>query len=116
MARLTFKPTKADRETAEVGAFLGVAEAEVAERIGIARNTLRQHFSSELEHGRTRKLFEVANLLFDAARAGNVAAMKFLHQLATGRDARKQDAEPADTTDYTGLADRLRTKNATYEN
>ncbi|RKQ70134.1 hypothetical protein BCL74_2074 [Oceanibaculum indicum] len=55
-----------------------IAEPKIAAQLGICQNTLRKHFSEELEFGRLRKTMENLMRLDKAAKGGNVSAMKYI--------------------------------------
>lgn len=73
---------------------------DIARRIGISEPTLRQHFSDELACGWARRRAEVIELLFAAARNGNVDALIQLERMtaevaARPRLGKKAQAEEA---------------------
>lgn len=76
--RPRFKPTPAHRRTVEQMVACGESQDRIARAIGIATNTLVEHFSDELQHGLARRRSEVLELLFKSARKGNVSAQKAL--------------------------------------
>ena len=53
----------------------------IARVLGIDGNTLRKHFSAELEFGAQRKRAEVIGMLFKSAKGGNVTAQKKLEDM-----------------------------------
>jgi hypothetical protein len=74
----SFKPTKAQREDVMLFVACGMSEEAMAAVIGIQRQTLRKHFAEELLTGHARIRSENFKNLRKAARAGNVAAIKYL--------------------------------------
>jgi hypothetical protein len=73
-----FKPTKAQREDVMLFVACGMSEEAMAAVIGIQRQTLRKHFAEELLTGHARIRSENIKNLRKAAKAGNVAAIKYL--------------------------------------
>jgi hypothetical protein len=75
--RPPFKPTRHHRRRVELMA--GEASEEViAKLIGINADTLRKHFSNELQFGRARVLADNLDRLDRQAAKGNTAAAKAL--------------------------------------
>ncbi len=79
--RPAFKPTPALRRKVEQCVFGGMPKTEIAAGLGIDENTLRKHFEHELHIGLSRRRVEVLDLLFSAARKGNVTAQKKLEEM-----------------------------------
>ncbi len=55
---------------------LNKTHAEIAEAIGISEKTLRTKYRAELKQGLAQKRAEALVLIWDKAKAGNVAALK----------------------------------------
>lgn len=72
-----------------------MSQDEIAAAIGISVPTLTKYFDAELTHGRAKKRAEVVELLFSAARKGNVSAQKKLHEI-TGTQAAAAEWEVAE--------------------
>jgi hypothetical protein len=82
---LPFKVTKRLRDKVMRLVGAGMAERNIADAIGCARKTLRNHFAHELEVGRARVEAELNDLLWEAARDNkSVAAIKHLQERASG--------------------------------
>jgi hypothetical protein len=77
MSRRPHQPTPKDVQYVEALASYGVPEEDIARVIGVTRNTLRKHYSDQLENGQTRTNAQVAGFLFSAAKKGSVPAMMF---------------------------------------
>ncbi|MDP9991980.1 hypothetical protein J2W28_001008 [Variovorax boronicumulans] len=78
MARPPFKPTVVQRRQVAIGAAGGMAHEEIAQALGIARNTLEKHFAIELSTGAHKRRLDWLVAMDKAARGGNVAAQKAL--------------------------------------
>lgn len=78
MARPPFKPTTVQRQHVAVAAAGGMAHEEIAQALGIARNTLEKHFTIELSSGAHKRRLSWLLAMDKAARGGNVAAQKAL--------------------------------------
>jgi hypothetical protein len=76
--RPAFKPTATQRKNVMIWAAGGIAEASMAKMLGICRDTLRDHFATELEEGGDRERARNLERLDKAAGKGNVTAMKYL--------------------------------------
>lgn len=76
MARPEFKPTASMRRQVAIAAGAGMAHADIAEALGIARNTLTKHFNAELSRGAHEKRLAVLSAMHKAAVGGNVSAQK----------------------------------------
>ncbi|QUM70844.1 hypothetical protein ICN83_10560 [Sphingopyxis granuli] len=70
------------RRTVEQLKFAGESEATIARALGIDPDTLRKHFGDELADGYAQRRAELIGILFDAARAGKVAAVNALDKMA----------------------------------
>lgn len=74
-------PTDESREKVEILVAGGLRVWQIAAALRIAEPTLRQHYPEELDAGRSRRTAEILEAMFQAARSGNVSAMKgFLAQ------------------------------------
>lgn len=78
MARPPFKPTAVQRQHVAIAAAGGMAHEEIAQALGIARNTLEKHFGLELSTGAHKRRLGWLVAMDKAARGGNVAAQKAL--------------------------------------
>lgn len=78
MARPPFKPTAVQRSHVAIAAAGGMAHEEIAQALGIVRNTLEKHFSIELSTGAHKRRLGWLVAMDKAARGGNVAAQKAL--------------------------------------
>lgn len=76
--RPLFKPTPAMRRTVEQMVSVGDSQVTIARALGIAKDTLELHFAEELKTGYAKKRREVLDLLFKAAKKGNVTALRTL--------------------------------------
>lgn len=88
--RPPYKPTTEARKRVEEMKFCGESDNVIARALGIDPDTLRKHFADELETGHAQRRSEVIGLMFDAARKGNVSAMKRLDEM--GRAAGASEA------------------------
>lgn len=79
--RPAFKPTPKQRRSVEQMISVGEPIVTIARALGIAENTLRQHFAEELENGWAKRRLEVTDLLYANARKGNVTAQKHLEHM-----------------------------------
>lgn len=79
--RPPYKATIAARQRVEEMKFCGESDACIARALGIDPDTLRKHFEDELADGHAQRRSEVIGLMFDAARKGNVSAMKRLDEM-----------------------------------
>jgi predicted transcriptional regulator len=94
--RPAFKPTAKQRRSVEQMVSVGEPIATIARALGIAENTLRQHFAEELENGWAKRRLEVTDLLYANARKGNVSAQKHLeHMTAVAATASLREPEQA---------------------
>ena len=78
MGRPGFKPTAQQRKDVKLFVACGMSEPRIASVIGIAKNTLRKHFTDELRDGREIEMAANLRRLRKAADKGNVTAMKQL--------------------------------------
>lgn len=79
--RPRFKPTPAMRRNVEQMVSVGDSQETIARAIGIAKDTLELHFAEELKTGYAKKRREVLDLLFKAAKKGNVTALRTLEAM-----------------------------------
>lgn len=80
--RPSFKPTALHRRRVEQYVCAGMSHDGIAKALGISDETLRKHFAAELETGSQRRRAEVIDMLFAAARKGNVTAQKKLEEMS----------------------------------
>jgi predicted transcriptional regulator len=80
--RPAFKPTALHRRRVEEYVCAGMSQDAIAKVLGISDETLRKHFTVELETGAQRRRAEVISLLFANARKGNVSAQKKLEEMS----------------------------------
>ena len=78
MARPAFKPTSVQRTHVAIAAAGGMAHEEIAQALGVARNTLEKHFALELSTGAHKRRLSWLVAMDKSARGGNVAAQKAL--------------------------------------
>lgn len=88
--RPAYRPSIEDRKTVEQMKFCGESDNTIARALNIDPDTLRKHFADELADGHAQRRKEVIGLMFDAARGGNVAAIKKLEEM--GRVAAASEA------------------------
>jgi hypothetical protein len=88
--RPAYRPSIEDRKTVEQMKFCGESDNTIARALNIDPDTLRKHFADELADGHAQRRKEVIGLMFDAARSGNVAAIKKLEEM--GRVAAASEA------------------------
>lgn len=88
--RPPYKATIEARQRVEEMKFCGESDNVIARALGIDPDTLRKHFEDELQDGHAQRRSEVIGLMFDAARKGNVSAMKRLDEM--GRPAGAAEA------------------------
>lgn len=79
--RPPYRPTIEARQTVEQMKFCGESDNTIARALGIDPDTLRKHFVDELADGHAQRRKEVVELLFTAARTGNVSAIKKLEEM-----------------------------------
>jgi hypothetical protein len=82
-----FRPTRVQLRKAEEMIAGGMSEPQVAVVFGISERSARRHFRSAFSDGLAKKRAEVINLLWGAARSGNVTAMKALEVITGKADA-----------------------------
>lgn len=81
------RPTPETRLTVEQMRAVGETGDTIARALQISRETLYQHYKTELEDGRSNRRREVVDLMFKAAKAGNVSAQKRLEEMMRTADA-----------------------------
>jgi hypothetical protein len=79
--RPAYAPTLTDRRKVEERRAAGMSVAQIAVSMRIDRQTLEKHFVEEIEFGHARRRGEVVDMLFQAARNGNVSALKALERM-----------------------------------
>ena len=79
--RPAYAPTFTDRRKVEERRAAGMSVAQIAVSMRIDRQTLEKHFAEEIEFGHSRRRGEVVDMLFQAARKGNVSALKALERM-----------------------------------
>lgn len=87
MARPEHQPTDKERKQVEQLSGMGLRMADIAKVVGIAENTLRKHYSLELENGGHKANAQVAASLFRQATdpdRPNVAAAIFWMKARAG--------------------------------
>ena len=77
MARTAFVVNDALREKVRHLAGLGVPQDDIAKIVGCAPKTLRKRFRDELDRGVAETNAMISGFLFNAAKAGNIAAIIF---------------------------------------
>jgi hypothetical protein len=77
MARQAFLVNDALREKVRHLAGLGVPQDDIAKIVGCAPKTLRKRFRDELDRGVAETNAMISGFLFNAAKAGNIAAIIF---------------------------------------
>jgi hypothetical protein len=77
MARKAFVATEAMREKVKYLADVGVPQDDIAKIIGCAPKTLRRRFRDELDRGVAEANATVSGYLYNAAKAGSIAAIIF---------------------------------------
>lgn len=101
--RPAYKPTAAQRRSVEQMRACGEASATIARALGIDIDTLNKHFADEIANGISRRRAEVIEMLFKAARKGNVTAQKHLSNMTgltiaegkvMGDEAAPEEAKP----------------------
>jgi DNA-binding CsgD family transcriptional regulator len=60
---------------------MGWSESEIADELGISRNTLDKHYAKEMRTAKLRKQGEAMDLLVNSARNGNSSSIKTLFLL-----------------------------------
>ena len=91
-------PTDAQRLQVEELAACGMKHIGIAAVIGCSEPALRKHFAIELADGPARRRAEILQLLYTAARKGNVSAGKHLelmtHRIAAENAFTGAEAQP----------------------
>lgn len=97
--RPAFKPSAAHRRTVEEMKSCGESENVIARSLKIDADTLRKHFSVELQDGLSNRRREVIGLLYKSARTGNVTAQKRLEEMTrvAGAAAEFEEGKPNST-------------------
>jgi hypothetical protein len=70
-------PDLAQRRQVEAMAAYGIPEPDISRVVGIDPKTLRKHYRDELDLGTAKANAQVAGLLFNSAKNGNVSAQIF---------------------------------------
>ncbi len=104
MARAPFKPTPELRSKVRQLGGVGVPQDDVAKLVDCSPKTLRKHFRRELDQGGAEANALVAGYLFQAAKAGNVAAQIFWLK-TRARWKELPPADPAADADQTDTAE-----------
>lgn len=73
-----FEPKPSDYRKVEEMVSGGMSIDAIAVAVGITKPTLYKHFAEELSQGAAKKRGELIDMLFKAARKGNVTAIKRL--------------------------------------
>lgn len=84
MQGVPFRPTEPQRRTVRAMSGFGIPQADIATLLEIDGKTLRKHFRAELERGSIEATAKVAQLLFNLATSGNVAAAIFWMKARAG--------------------------------
>lgn len=96
--RPVFKATDRLRRKVSECAAVGMSQDDIARAIGCSPPTLAKYFADELTTGAAMKRAEVTQMLFKAARKGNVAAQKHLElksqSAAAAQSVRDREAPP----------------------
>ncbi|OWQ95114.1 hypothetical protein [Sphingopyxis witflariensis] len=79
--RPAYRVTFEARQTVERMKFCGESDITIARALGIDADTMRKHFADELADGYAMRRRELIDVLFDAARAGKVAAVNALDKM-----------------------------------
>jgi hypothetical protein len=77
MTRPAHKPDDAQRRQVEAMSAYGIPENDISRVLRVDPKPLRKHYRDELDLGSTKANAQVAGLLFNAARNGNVTAQIF---------------------------------------
>src|SRR6185312_16083761 len=77
MGRRAHQPDPSQRRQVEAMAAYGIPEADIARVVGVDPKTLRKCYRDELDLGETKANEQVAGLLFNSAKNGNVTAQIF---------------------------------------
>ena len=79
--RPTFRATAAQKRKVEQYVSAGMSQTDIARAIGCTEPTLQKHFAEELAIGAAKRRAECIDLLYRAARKGNVSAIKKLEEM-----------------------------------
>ena len=112
MARAPFKPTDELRARVRQLAIVGLPQDDIAKLVRCSPKTLRKHFRRELDEGGAEANALVAGFLFQAAKAGNVAAQIFWLKTR----AQWKDRPPADVNAETSETDTVESDDKIIEN
>ena len=112
MARAPFKPTDELRARVRQLAIVGLPQDEIATLARCSPKTLRKHFRRELDEGVAEANALVAGFLFQAAKAGNVAAQIFWLKTR----ARWKEQRPADAASEVSQSDTAESDEKIIEN
>jgi hypothetical protein len=74
------KPTRANREDVRHLKAAGISEPVIADKLGIAQNTLRLHYADDLAYGRDVTKSDLTKLLHKAAKKLSIPAIKTLFE------------------------------------
>lgn len=114
--RPSFKPTAAMREKVAIAVGGGMRHEDIAEALGIARQTLSKYFEVELRRGALVKRMEALVALQKAAKRGRVAAIRaYLAMTPSTTAAADLPAARAAAGDYTSGRRRPYSKKALAE-
>lgn len=89
-----FRPTDEQREMALVLAGAQLSHAEIARKLGITEDVLKEHFADELENGPVKCKADILSSMYHAGRGGNVAAAK-VFLIFNGQEAPGPEQQPA---------------------
>lgn len=92
--RPPFKATATRKRKVEQYVAGCMSQADVARAIGCSLRTLHNHFEEELANGAAKRRAECIDLLYAAARKGNVSAIKRLHEMAETAAASEEIDKP----------------------
>ena len=112
MARAPFKPTDELRAKVRQLAIVGLPQDDIAKLVRCSPKTLRKHFRRELDEGGAEANALVAGFLFQAAKAGNVAAQIFWLKTR----ARWKDQPPTDAASEASQSDTAESDDKIIEN
>jgi DNA-binding XRE family transcriptional regulator len=74
MGQKAFEPSDEQRRFVETAAAAGIPQADIAQAIGISKNTLPKYFRDEIDNGVTKANVRVAGALFKMAISGDCPA------------------------------------------
>lgn len=72
-----FVPTKEQRGLVTFGKACGATHEQIAEQLGISKDTLERHFRAELDQGKDRVLSQMRGVALKKALAGDNDMVKF---------------------------------------